>query len=324
MNNPLVTVITPTYNCGKYLCETMESVLSQSYRNIQYVVIDDCSTDNTQAILAIYSDTRLTVIRNKKNMGEHRSVNEGLYRVEGKYFMYPNADDPLLPGAIEKLVEVMEANPELLCAYPDWYVINENSDIVHKVQTREYDFAWMVRHHTCIPSVGSIFRSRVIHAVGLRDPGFRWVSDFDYWLRIGLAGPMIRVPYTLACWRKHGTQASGVKSDARAKDHIRLMQKFSSRIGTIIHAGVVTQFVEGKDAWNTRPHERYNKAFAVYRAWGEAMCWAHLVAGSISGSKLTALKHFARAVMFFPVVLLSFQTYYIIYTRLIHAWRKGI
>lgn len=296
MNNPLVTVITPTYNCGKYLRATIDSVLSQAYHNIQYIVIDDGSTDNTQAILAKYTDERLTVVRNRRNKGEHQAVNEGLERVEGKYFMYPNADDPLLPDAIYTLVNIMEANPDVLCAYPDWYVINEDGAILHEVITREYDFSWMVRHHTCIPSVGSMFRSSVIQTVGLRDPQFRWVSDFNYWLRIGLAGPMMRVPYTLACWRKHGAQASGTNSDARAKDHIRLMQKFF-----------------------TLPSVKPE----IQAVKNESMCWAHLVAGSISGSKLTALKHFARALWWYPMVMASFQTYHIIYKRLIHAWRKG-
>ena len=309
-DNPLVTVITPTYNCGKHLRETIHSVLSQSYHNIQYIVIDDGSTDNTQAILATYTDKRLTVIT-QENMGEHKSVNEGLKRVEGKYFMYPNADDPLLPGAVRRLVETMEAHPDVLCAYPDWYVINEDGGTVNKVTTREYDFSWMVRHHTCIPSVGSIFRSSVIQSVGLRDPQFRWVSDFDYWLRIGLSGPMVRVPYTLACWRKHGAQASGEKSDARAKDHVALMHKFfiSNSLQSIA------------DAFDRQ--SEYCDLKRVNKYYNEAMCWTHLVAGSISGSKLTALKHFMKAIVWFPMVLAQFQTYHIVYTRLIHAWRKG-
>jgi len=295
MDNPLVTIITPTYNCGKYLAETIDSVLSQSYSEIDYIVIDDGSTDDTNLILREYSDTRLTIIK-QENIGEHHTINKGLNLVRGEYFMYPNADDPLLPGAIEMLVEAMESNPDVLCAYPDWKVIDEQGDTCHKVQTREYDLDWMVRHHTCTPSVGSMFRSSVIKLVGYRDPQFRWVSDFDYWLRVGLAGPMLRVPFELACWRRREGQGSGTNTDARAADHINLTRKFF-----------------------TMPNTQCWESAAV----AEAMCWANLVAGSVSGSIWSALRYFIRGVLWHPSVLIDLQTYDMVRKRLIHAWRKG-
>ena len=130
----------------------------------------------------------------------------------------------------------------------------------------------------------------------MRDPECKIVSDFDYWLRIGMVGPMMRVPYTLACWRKRGEQSSGAKSDARAADHVNVMHKFFAPL-------------------QVSPEIQAIK--------NEAVCWAHLVAGSISGSKLTALRHFLWALLWYPWILTGFKTYHIIYTRLIHAWRKG-
>jgi len=222
MNKPLVTIITPVYNCGAFIDETIKSVLSQDYENIEYYVIDDCSTDNP-----IFRDIRgLHLINHAVNQGEQRTVNEGLKLVKGKYFMIVNADDPLLPGAVSSLVEFMEANPDVLCAYPDYNVIGENGEFRRHVISKEYDFTWMVRHHTWLPSVGSIFRSSLIKDIGYRDTSFRWLGDADYWLRVGLAGKMAHVPMTLACWRHRDGQASSQKSNERALEHIRVMQKF--------------------------------------------------------------------------------------------------
>ena len=105
MNNPLVTIITPAYNCAKYLPETIESVLAQDYGNIEYHVIDDGSADNTLDILSgyEYGDKRLKGYWHK-NCGEHKTINRGLEMVKCKYFMIVNADDPLLPKDISKLV----------------------------------------------------------------------------------------------------------------------------------------------------------------------------------------------------------------------------
>lgn len=297
MDNPLVTVITPTYNYAEYIAETVQSVLSQSYKNIEYIVIDDGSTDNTQQVLKKFSDPRLTKLRHN-NRGEHLTVNVGLKRAQGKYFMYPNADDPLLPGCIEELVEVMELRPHVVCAYPDWCIIGDSSERVLGMPTvdREYSFKDMVRLHVCFASVGSMFRSSVMKDIGYRDPQFKWVSDFDFWLRYGLEGPMVRVRKELACFRRHMGQISGANSDARAADHINLMRKFfgMKKVPAEIQA--------------VKP---------------EAMCWAQLVAGSISGSAWTALRHFIRGARSYPGVLVEYKTYDIIAKRLIHDRRKG-
>jgi len=309
MSIPLVTIITPAYNCGKYLAETMASVLSQSYSRIQYIVIDDGSTDNTNLVLRRFRDMRLTIIK-QDNMGEHHTINKGLRLVRGKYFMYPNADDPLLPGAIEKLVEAMEANPDVLCAYPDWKVIDENSHTLHKVKVRDYDFAWMVSHHTCLPSVGAMFRSSVIHSVGYRDPQFRWVSDFDYWLRVGLAGPMMRVPHILASWRRREGQGSGMNSNDRSREHVRVIEKLYLYEWPNEYMRFRDPVRALKNIIFDLPNER------------QAMCWANLVAGSVSGSLWSALRYFVRGILWYPKVLIDLQTYHMVYKRLIHAWRK--
>lgn len=224
MFNPLVTVITPAYNSAKFLKETIESVLNQEYSTLDYIVINDGSTDETKELLTEYEKELLVI--NQGNQGEQWTVNRGLRLVDGKYFMIVNADDPLYPNAIDNMVKCMELNPQVLCAYPDWDVIDDQGKVTRHVKTREYNFPWMVAHQSCIPSVGSIFRSSVLQWVGYRNESYRWLGDYEYWLRIGLAGQMMRVPKTLAKWRNHSGQASKAKSDLRAQEHIRVYEEF--------------------------------------------------------------------------------------------------
>jgi glycosyltransferase involved in cell wall biosynthesis len=277
--NASVTVITPTYNCAGFLGQTIRSVQSQSYPNIQHIVIDDGSNDRTADVLSGYRN--LIVIRHRDNIGEHATVNEGLRLVTGKYFMIVNADDPLLMGAVWSLTRFMEDHPRVLCAYPDLGTINEDGSWhQERINRPEYDFRYMVRHHYCLPSVGAIFRSTVIHTVGLRDPKFRWTSDFDYWLRIGLQGDMCRVPERLALWRHRNGQESAARSSERAAERLRLMTKFF-------------------DQPNITP--------AIKAIEAEAFSWAYLVAAQITSDPTERAKYVRDALVLYPRQLVTLE-----------------
>lgn len=291
MDNPKVTIITPVYNCREYIDETIASVLDQDYGNIDYIVIDDASTDG----LNLPDNEEFKVIRHTVNRREQYTVNEALKLVTGKYFMIVNADDPLLMDAVSTLVEFMEANPDVLCAYPDWMVIDETGDIRRYVTTREYDFQWMVRHHTWLPSVGSIFRSSLIQQIGYRDISFKWLGDADYWLRVGLAGPMARVPATLACWRNRNGQASKDRSRRRGIEHIMVMQKFYQA------PGLPQSLLDVK---------------------AEAVSWSYLVASVVTSSKLEALNYVITAVRNYPRMLRSIEFWDTVIKRLWFALRR--
>lgn len=288
MNNPLVTIITPAYNCEKFIEQTMDSVLENGYEHIKYIVIDDKSTDNTLDILAGYEygieDRRLFVVSWKQNYGEQFTVNAGfdyVKKMRGKYFMIVNADDPLLPSAVSKMVEFMEAHPDILCAYPDWESINKDGSHRAYITSREYDFNYMINHHTCLPSVGSMFRSSVLKTIK-RDESYRWLGDFDFWLKVGFAGPMARVPETLATWRHREGQASKDKSDKRAQEHIRIA------VG-----------------WNNT-----------------ARCWSYLVAAVVTDSKSKAIRYLVTAFAHHPRIFLTIEFWDIVRRRALHYLRR--
>ena len=119
---PLVSIITPAYNRAAFLDETISSVLNQDYRNLEYIVLDDGSIDDTREVVKKYSD-RITYDRHD-NMGEARTVNKGFSMARGEIIGVVNSDDPLLPGAISSIVAELLSRPDVLVVYPDWYVID--------------------------------------------------------------------------------------------------------------------------------------------------------------------------------------------------------
>src|SRR5438045_2699555 len=119
---PLISFITATYNTAPYLRETIDSVLAQTYPNIETIVLDDGSSDNTVDILKSYG-TRI-MWESHPNMGETRSVNKGFGIAKGEYIIVVSADDPVKPNLADVGIQWMEAHPEALIGYPDWDTID--------------------------------------------------------------------------------------------------------------------------------------------------------------------------------------------------------
>jgi len=224
---PLVTIITPAYNRASFLDETIQSVLSQDYPRLEYIILDDGSTDNTCEVLEKYQGQ--IYWESHSNMGETNTVNKGFKMAKGEIVCVVNSDDPLLPGAVSAIVERMRADPELIVVYPDWNMIDESGKVIKHIATFNYSYRDMLRWHHCMPGPGTFFRYEVVEKLKGRDPQFRYVGDFDFWLRAGLMGPLARIPKTLAKFRWHaGGASSSAQGATLAEEHIRLVEKIYS------------------------------------------------------------------------------------------------
>jgi len=227
MKNPLVSIITPTYNRADFLVETIESVLSQNYSNFEYIVLDDGSKDKTIDILKRY-ENRIKWFSHS-NMGETLTVNKGFSISNGEIIIVVNSDDPLLPNAISTGVSFLLQNPNKIVAYPDWVKIGPKSEIIEYVKVPDYDYLYMLKQHHCIVGPGAFIRRKAFDYVGFRDPSFKYVADFDFWLRLGLYSDFIRIPNTLASFRVHNKSASvNYRGHEMAKEHIILVNKIFS------------------------------------------------------------------------------------------------
>ncbi len=273
---PLVTVITPAYNRASYLDETIRSVLGQDYPNLEYIVLDDGSTDNTREVLGQY-DGRISW-ETHPNMGETGTVNKGFGLARGEIVVVVNSDDPLLPGAVRTAVDFMQAHPRVLVAYPDWNFIGPKSEVMEHIRVREYDYRFMVGHHFCTPGPGAFIRRRAIEAAGGRDPSFRYVADFEFWLRVARHGTLARIPATLATFRVHPSSASvSDRGEQMAQEHIRLVEHVYAAPGL--------------------PPE-------ILKVRRQAFAWANYAAAATSGrSRRRAARYYCRALGYYPLIL---------------------
>lgn len=207
---PWVSIVTPAHNQGEYLRTTMESVLSQDYPALEYLVIDDGSSDDTLAVaraVAAEHPTRVTVLT-QANAGQAATLNRGWAACRGEILGYLSSDDLLLPGAVAAMVGAMQARPEVSVAYCDFWLIDPVGERLRAVAAPEFDRRAMLEDLVCAPAVGALFRREVFDATGGWDVGRRQVPDFEFWLRAVEHGDFMRVPQRLSEYRIHEGSAS--------------------------------------------------------------------------------------------------------------------
>lgn len=222
---PLVSIVVPVYNQGQYLDEALQSLLAQTYRKIEIIVLDDGSSDTTPEVLKKY--TGRLHWESQPNMGQSRTLNKGWQMAKGEFLSYLSGDDALLPDAIATSVNYLERNPKAVLTYCDFDLIDPHSRVVRQVTTPDFNFQDMITDVVCPPGPCPVFRREAFEKAGLWDAQFRQMPDYDYWLRLGLQGDFVRIPRVLAKFRVHeSSQTFSQASEDRAEEPVRIIQGF--------------------------------------------------------------------------------------------------
>jgi glycosyltransferase involved in cell wall biosynthesis len=221
---PLVTIVTPTYNQAEYLGETIESVLAQDYPNIEYIVIDDGSTDRTRDVLKRY-DGRIRW-ESQENMGQAATLNRGWAMGAGEIIGYLSSDDLLKPSAVSEAVRSLRGEPDLALAYPDFELVDPTGRHVRIMRSPEFDYKNMIVDLICYPGPGAFFPKDLFCATGGWDSRLRQVPDLEFWIRLAQHGRFKRVPMVLASARIHQTsQSFRAVSPERAMEPVASIQR---------------------------------------------------------------------------------------------------
>ncbi len=186
-NLPLVSVIVPCYNHEKYVTETIESIVNQTYKNIELIVIDDGSKDNSPKILAELSEKYNFNLIVRENKGLSATLNEGIKLSEGKYICVCASDDIYLLNKITTQVEFMEANPKYMISYGKKINFHTN-DLKINIENKHYRsgniFKDLLLQKILIPPASVLYRKEVFENLGGFDIDLA-VEDVDMFLRIG-------------------------------------------------------------------------------------------------------------------------------------------
>jgi len=202
---PRVSVVIPTYNRADLISETIDSVINQTYRNYEIIVVDDGSTDDTPAILGRYGK-HIRVIR-QENQGEGEARNTGIRAAQGEYVAFLDSDDLWRPAKLEKQMDLLARSPQVAWVYCDAYVFeSKTGKIMRLISKGNHPYEGQVagRLLTCnfIPSPTPMIRRSVFDEMGFFNKSLIGV-DWDMWLRIATRYPIRRAPEVLAGYRIH-------------------------------------------------------------------------------------------------------------------------
>lgn len=232
----LISIILPTYNGGKYIKRSIESVISQSYDNWELLIVDDGSTDNTENIVREYmgKDKRIIYLKNKYNLGIQKTLNKGLKEAKGEYIARIDDDDEWIDkDKLKKQIEFLENNKDLVLIGTGVIVVNENGIemLRYLLPEKDSDIRSRILGKNCFVHSSVMFRKESALALGGYDESkdSRHIEDYDLWLKLGTKGKFHNLPlYSVKFALREGSLSS-VNKIEQFKKSIILVKKFRSR-----------------------------------------------------------------------------------------------
>jgi glycosyltransferase involved in cell wall biosynthesis len=222
---PAVSIIVPLYNGAGTIAETLESLRSQTYQNLEVIVIDDGSTDQSAEIAQRFSNVFRYVYQ--PNAGQSCTLNSGWSMAKGRYLSYLSADDILYPNAVETLIKNLEENPSISVIYPDYNLIDINSRVMRRINAPDFNPRDLVEKIIVQPGPAAFFRREVFEATKGWRHDLKIAADFDFWLRAQARGSFARYPHVLAGLRIHSkSQSVAPLSERNCDEPIRVVQEF--------------------------------------------------------------------------------------------------
>ncbi len=253
---PLVTLVTPSYNQGRFIRATIESVLSQDYPNLEYIVMDGGSTDETASIVKDYT-SRLTWL-SEKDRGQSHAINKGFRAARGEIVSWLNSDDLILPGAIRHAANALREHPDTGAVYGEGYLIDEAGHMTGRFPWTEPFNLWkLVYLSDYILQQTVYFRRNVIEELGYLREDLHYVMDWDILIRIGKRYPLHYIPQYMGCLREYPSAKSFSGGAKRVQEIAKVLQEHT---GLRVPPGYVYYGLETyRNIWESRVPLKFTK-----------------------------------------------------------------
>ncbi|VAW13812.1 Glycosyl transferase, family 2 [hydrothermal vent metagenome] len=219
---PKITIVTPSYNQAKYLEDTICSVLNQNYPNLEYIIIDGGSSDNSVDIIKKYED-QITYWVSEKDNGQAHAVNKGFKKVSGDIVGWLNSDDIYLPGTLDRVAYYFSKHPDVEVVYGNHVVTDQNNN--HLWVKKELPFSIRrLEHHSYMSQPATFLRRSVINKVGYLDEKLYYLLDWEYFIRVGNVCKFKHVPDVFATYRLHKIAKTAVAQSGQPEFLVEKMK----------------------------------------------------------------------------------------------------
>lgn len=241
---PLVSVCIPAYNNAAYIKETIDSILKQSYENLELVICDDGSKDATVQVIESIADKRIKVYKNEKNLGMSGNWNNCLSKCQGEFIKLVCADDILREDCLEKEVQALLENPTAVLAESDTKLIDlqgNSKGFYKRYKTNGLEngkkiarAGFFVKNYFGAPQANTFRRSAAEQAGGF-DSWYTYILDYDFWVTLACMGDVYIIHEPLNYFRVRndsntGEVMNGSKTNVYVEEHIHLVNKFKKEL----------------------------------------------------------------------------------------------
>ncbi|HEX7154039.1 MAG TPA: glycosyltransferase family A protein [Thermoanaerobaculia bacterium] len=228
-NPPRVSIVMPVYNGEVHLDEAVESVLAQDYRDFEFIIVDDGSSDRTPAMLAewVKRDPRIVVLRNPKNLGIAAALNVGIDAARGEYIARQDADDVSLPHRLGLEVAHLDREPDVVLVSMNYEIIDERGDVIDfaDVARPEVVIRWRFLFSNAIGGHGQVmFRRDVVRELGGYSVAMPWAEDYELWTRMLSRGRIVVLPQIGMRYRLHMNRSSEIWATEQQESGWRIAQ----------------------------------------------------------------------------------------------------
>ncbi len=225
-----VTIVLPTYNGAKYLRQSIDSCLAQTYQNIELIVVDDGSMDETPQIVRSYQDERIKYVRHDKNKRLPHALNTGFEKATGEFLTWTSDDNSYTEDAIESMVVLLRENRKIDFVYANYYVINDNGVVLQPITVGGSE---SLREYNCIGPC-FLYRRKVYEALGGYNPEAFLAEDYEYWIRVFKRFRMQKLDKFIYWHRMHSQSLTGQHA-GEAKDRADEIRDRYFKTHTIWH-----------------------------------------------------------------------------------------
>jgi glycosyltransferase involved in cell wall biosynthesis len=222
-DQPLVSIVTPSFNKGPYIEETLQSIRNQTYPNIEHIVIDGGSTDETLSILKKYSGS-ITWI-SEPDRGQSDAINKGWKQAHGEIIAYLNADDTYPPDAVSIAVAYLNEYPNVGMVYGDGILTDETGKFIQTYHAGTFSMRELIYCRDNILQPALFLRRSVYDKIGGIDENLHLAMDLDYWIRAGLLFRVAYIPTPLAMAKIYGDAKSVALMHKYVSDYEHILKK---------------------------------------------------------------------------------------------------
>lgn len=223
MKMPLISIVLPVHNGARYLDESVQSCLAQTFSDWELIIVDDASTDDTPKLIAGYerADRRIRTIRHERNRLLPGALNSGFRLAQGQFLTWTSDDNAYRPHALERMLAYLQANPEVAMVYADYEVMDEDGCPVERryVGTPEVN-----SYHNWVGAC-FLYRRYVYEIIGDYSEGLFLVEDYDYWLRVQARFRMLPLHEDLYRYRDHAASLTRQRAHTIMLQRVKAVEK---------------------------------------------------------------------------------------------------